>query len=78
MDRVRKGEEKVRKGEEKVSRLSDEEVIELWNERAAIIEYEGGQPRRDAERRAYVQVKREHRTNEKMPAITMRWKEPVK
>lgn len=61
-----------------MDRLTDDEVIELWEERASIIEYDGGQPRRDAERRAYVQVKREHRPNEKMPEITLRWKESVK
>lgn len=61
-----------------MDRLSDDEIIELWEERAAIIEYEGKQPRRDAERRACVQVKRVHRPNEKMPEATMQWQKPVK
>ena len=60
-----------------MDRLTDAEVIELWEERAAIIEHDGGQPRLDAERRAYVQVKREHRPQEKMPEVTMGWRHKV-
>ena len=56
-----------------MDRLTDEQVIELWEERAAIIEFDGKQPRRDAERRAYAQIKREHRPNEKMPDATSGW-----
>jgi hypothetical protein len=58
-----------------VDRLNDEEIIELWEERSAIIEYDGGRPRKEAERRACAQVKRLHRPNEKMPPITFQWRE---
>ena len=48
-------------------------MIELWEERAAIFEFDGKLPRKDAERRAYAQVKRVHRPNEKMPDATGDW-----
>ena len=31
-------------------------LLDLWEERAAIREYDGGQPREDAERDAYMEV----------------------
>lgn len=56
-----------------MDRLTDEEVVELWNERAAIMEFDGRLARADAERRAYCQVKRVHRPNSKMPEETAVW-----
>ncbi len=60
------------------------EIIELWAERAAIIEYDSITQasletvprflhRQNAERRAYVQVKRQYGIKD-MPAATFTWK----
>lgn len=38
--------------------LDPRNVLELWNERAAIREYEGGMPRGEAEREALDDVRR--------------------
>lgn len=37
--------------------LTDEDILELWNERAAIREYDGQRDRRWAEQRAIVDVR---------------------
>lgn len=38
--------------------MTDEQLIELWNERAAIIEYEGKRPRIEAELAAYAEARK--------------------
>lgn len=37
---------------------TDEELVELWEERAAIREYDGQLPRKQAERAAYFDVRK--------------------
>ena len=61
-----------------MERLTEKEIIELWEERAAIIEFDGDRSRSDAERRAYVQVKRMLGPDQKMPVITFRWHQDSK
>lgn len=39
-----------------VSRYTDEELYDLWNERAAVLEFDGGLSREDSEYRAGVEV----------------------
>jgi hypothetical protein len=40
--------------------MTDEDLTELWNERAAIQQHDGKLPKEEAERRAYLELKRTH------------------
>ena len=40
-----------------VTGYTDEELYELWEERAAVFEYDGGLSRKDAEYRAAVEMR---------------------
>jgi hypothetical protein len=38
--------------------VTDEHILELWHERAAIMEHDGGLSRKEAERRAYWEIRK--------------------